>query len=141
MGVMLTRYPALFGAVVAMVPLLDMRRYTKLLAGRSWIAEYGDPDNEADWAYLREFSPYHVVRPGQPYPPVLCITSTRDDRVHPGHARKMTALLRRHGYDASYYENMEGGHDAAADNEQAATLWALTQEFLWQELNPPTTAG
>jgi prolyl oligopeptidase len=137
MGVMLTRYPALFGAVVATVPLLDMRRYTKLLAGRSWIAEYGDPDDETQWAYLREFSPYHGVRAGQPYPPVLFITSTRDDRVHPAHARKMAALLRRHGYDVSYYENMEGGHGGAADNEQAATLWALTLEFLWRELNRP----
>ena len=141
MGVMLTRYPALFGAVVATVPLLDMRRYTKLLAGRSWIAEYGDPDIEAHWAYLREFSPYHVVRPRQPYPPVLFITSTRDDRVHPGHARKMTALLRRYGYDASYYENVEGGHGAAADNEQSATLWALILEFLWRKLNPPPIVG
>ncbi|GIE94212.1 prolyl oligopeptidase family serine peptidase [Paractinoplanes rishiriensis] len=134
MGVMLTRYPELFGAVVAAVPLLDLRRYTKLLAGRSWIAEYGDPDDAADWAFLREFSPYHVVTPGQPYPPVLFITSTRDDRVHPGHARKMMALLRRHGYEAAYYENVEGGHGAAADNEQAATRWALTLEFLWRRL-------
>jgi len=138
MGVMLTRYPTLFGAVVAMVPLLDMRRYTKLLAGASWIAEYGDPDDEADWAYLRDFSPYHNVRPGRPYPPALFITSTRDDRVHPGHARKMAALLRRHGYDVSYYENVEGGHGAAADNAQAATNWALTLEFFWRKLNPAT---
>jgi prolyl oligopeptidase len=136
MGVMLARYPALFGAIVASVPLLDLRRYTKLLAGASWIAEYGDPDIEADWAYLRGFSPYHNVRPGQPYPPVLFITSTRDDRVHPGHARKMVALLRQHGYDVSYYENVEGGHGAAADNEQAATIWALTLEFLWRKLAP-----
>jgi prolyl oligopeptidase len=134
-GVMLTRYPALFGAVVATVPLLDMRRYTKLLAGPSWIAEYGDPDDEADWAYLREFSPYHNIRPDQPYPPALFITSTRDDRVHPGHARKMVALLRQHGYDVSYYENVEGGHDAAADHEQAATLSALTLQFLWRKLH------
>jgi prolyl oligopeptidase len=134
MGVMLTRYPALFGAVVALVPLLDMRRYTRLLAGPSWIAEYGDPDDEGDWAYLREYSPYHAVRPGQPYPPVLFISSTRDDRVHPAHARKMTALLRQNGYAASYYENVEGGHGAAADSEQAATVWALTLEFLWREL-------
>jgi prolyl oligopeptidase len=134
MGVMLTRYPVLFGAVVAAVPLLDMRRYTKLLAGASWIAEYGDPDDEGDWAYLRQFSPYHNVRPDQPYPPILFITSTRDDRVHPGHARKMVALLRQHGYDVSYYENVEGGHGAAADNEQAATIWALTLEFLWRKL-------
>ncbi|GIM88926.1 prolyl oligopeptidase family serine peptidase [Paractinoplanes toevensis] len=134
MGVMLTRYPELFGAVVATVPLLDMRRYTELLAGRSWIAEYGDPGIEADWAHLREFSPYQNVRPGRPYPPVLLISSTRDDRVHPGHARKMLARLRECGYDASYYENVEGGHGAAADNEQAATIAALTLEFLWRNL-------
>ncbi|GIF26274.1 prolyl oligopeptidase [Actinoplanes tereljensis] len=135
MGVMLTRYPELFGAVVATVPLLDMRRYTELLAGRSWIAEYGDPGVEADWAYLREFSPYQNVRPGRSYPPVLLITSTRDDRVHPGHARKMLARLREHGYDAAYYENVEGGHGAAADNEQAATISALTLEFLRRKLS------
>ncbi|WP_307837514.1 prolyl oligopeptidase family serine peptidase [Actinoplanes utahensis] len=134
MGVMLTRYPELFGAIVAMVPLLDMRRYTKLLAGRSWIAEYGDPDDPADWAYLREFSPYQNVRPGRPYPPSLLLTSTRDDRVHPGHARKMAALLRELRYDTTYYENVEGGHGAAADNEQSATNWALTLEFLWRHL-------
>jgi prolyl oligopeptidase len=134
MGVMLTRYPELFGAVVASVPLLDMRRYTRLLAGASWIAEYGDPDDDADWAYLREFSPYHNVRADRPYPPVLFITSTRDDRVHPGHARKMAALLRQRGHDVSYYENVEGGHGAAADNEQAATIDALTLQFLWRRL-------
>jgi len=140
MGVMLTRYPALFGAVVASVPLLDMRRYTKLLAGHSWIAEYGDPDDEADWAFLREYSPYQAVRPGQPYPPVLLITSTKDDRVHPGHARKMAALLRAYGMKVRYFENVEGGHGAAADNEQAATLEALAQEFLWRTLSPPDGA-
>lgn len=134
MGAMLTRYPELFGAVVAAVPLLDMRRYTKLLAGKSWIAEYGDPDVEADWAFLREFSPYQNVLPARPYPPILFITSTRDDRVHPAHARKMAALLRSHNYDVAYYENIEGGHGAAADNEQAATIWALTLNFLWTKL-------
>jgi prolyl oligopeptidase len=135
MGVMLTRYPELFGAVVAGVPLLDMRRYTKLLAGKSWIAEYGDPDVESDWAFLKEYSPYQNVRADQPYPPALFITSTRDDRVHPGHARKMYALLREHGYPAYLYENVEGGHGAAADNEQAATKEALTLEFLWRSLS------
>jgi prolyl oligopeptidase len=134
MGVMLTRYPALFGAVVARVPLLDMRRYTGLLAGKSWIAEYGDPDDEHDWAYLREFSPYQNVRAGTPYPPILMITSTRDDRVHPAHARKMVALLREHGHEVAYYENVEGGHDAAADNEQVATITAMTLEFLRRKL-------
>ncbi|MEV6342537.1 prolyl oligopeptidase family serine peptidase [Actinoplanes sp. NPDC051851] len=134
MGVMLTRYPSLFGAVVIKVPLLDMRRYTKLLAGASWIAEYGDPDVPADWEFLREFSPYQNVRAGEPYPPVLLITSTRDDRVHPGHARKMMARLREYGYDATYYENVEGGHGAAADNDQTATIWGLTLDFLYRRL-------
>ncbi|MFK3982430.1 prolyl oligopeptidase family protein [Micromonospora sp. NPDC050397] len=134
MGVMLTRYPELFGAIVATVPLLDMRRYHKLLAGASWMAEYGDPDQEADWAFLREYSPYHNVRAAPPYPPVLFVTSTRDDRVHPGHARKMVALLREYGHDVSYYENVEGGHGAAADNAQRAVKWALILEFLWRRL-------
>jgi prolyl oligopeptidase len=131
---MLTRYPELFGAIVSEVPLLDLRRYHKLLAGASWMAEYGDPDQEADWAYLRTFSPYHNVRHGQPYPPVLFVTSTRDDRVHPGHARKMVARLREYDYDVSYYENVEGGHGAAADNEQMAFKRALILKFLWQKL-------
>jgi prolyl oligopeptidase len=134
MGVMLTRYPALFGAIVCQVPLLDMRRYHVLLAGASWMAEYGDPDDESDWAYLKQFSPYHNVAPGRSYPPILVVTSTRDDRVHPGHARKMVALLEEYGYDVTYYENIEGGHGAAADNRQRATKSALMYEFLWQRL-------
>jgi prolyl oligopeptidase len=134
MGVMLTRYPQLFGAVVSQVPLLDMRRYHELLAGASWIAEYGDPRNPAEWDYLRPFSPYHNASAGRDYPPVLFITSTRDDRVHPGHARKMVALLREQGHEVSYYENIEGGHGAAADNEQRALKWALVFEFLWRKL-------
>ncbi|TNH30205.1 S9 family peptidase [Micromonospora orduensis] len=133
-GVMLTRYPKLFGAVVAHVPVLDMRRYHRLLAGASWMAEYGDPDDPADWAYLREYSPYHKIRGGRPYPPVLLVTSTRDDRVHPAHARKMAARLREHGHDVAYYENVEGGHGAAANNEQRAFVWALTLELLWWKL-------
>jgi prolyl oligopeptidase len=133
-GVMLTRYPGLFGAVVSEVPLLDMRRYHRLLAGASWMAEYGDPDDEADWAFLSEYSPYHNVRSGQSYPPVLLLTSTRDDRVHPGHARKMAALLAEHGYDVTYYENTEGGHGGAADNAQLAFMRALVYEFLWRRL-------
>ena len=133
-GVMLTRYPGLFGAVVIQVPLLDMRRYHELLAGASWIAEYGDPDDPADWAYLKEFSPYQNVRRDQPYPPVLLYTSTRDDRVHPGHARKMTARLAEFGYDVTYYENIEGGHAGAADNAQLAFKRALILDFLWRRL-------
>ncbi|WCN80219.1 prolyl oligopeptidase family serine peptidase [Micromonospora sp. LH3U1] len=137
MGVMLTRYPSLFGAVVAQVPVLDMRRYHRLLAGASWMAEYGDPDREADWAYLRDYSPYHNIHGDRSCPPVLLITSTRDDRVHPGHARKMAARLRDHGHEVSYYENVDGGHGAAANNEQRAFLWALTLEFLWRKLSTP----
>jgi len=141
MGVMLTRYPELFGAIVAQVPLLDMRRYHELLAGASWMAEYGDPRDPAEWAYLRPFSPYHNASPDRRYPPVLFVTSTRDDRVHPGHARKMVAWLRDQGHDVSYYENIEGGHGAAADNEQLALKWALMLEFLWQKLAQLTTAA
>jgi prolyl oligopeptidase len=134
MGVMLTRYPQLFGAIVSQVPLLDLRRYHELLAGASWMAEYGDPREPAEWDYIRPFSPYHNTSATDRYPPVLFITSTRDDRVHPGHARKMVALLAAQGHDVSYYENIEGGHGAAADNEQRALKWALVLEFLWQRL-------
>jgi prolyl oligopeptidase len=134
MGVMLTTRPELFGAIVCQVPLLDMSRYHKLLAGASWMAEWGDPDDPADWAFLRTYSPYHLVRADGKYPPVLFVTSTRDDRVHPGHARKMMARMREMGFDVRYYENIEGGHGAAANNEQAAVMWALALEFLWQQL-------
>ncbi|EHR51937.1 serine protease, S9A family peptidase [Saccharomonospora marina XMU15] len=134
-GVMLTRHPELFGAVVSQVPLLDMRRYHLLLAGASWQAEYGNPDEPQDWAYLSAYSPYHNVEKGQNYPPVLFVTSTRDDRVHPAHARKMVARMREYGHDVSYYENIEGGHGAAADNAQLAFKWALVFEFLWQRLS------
>ncbi|MFI6823732.1 prolyl oligopeptidase family protein [Micromonospora sp. NPDC050187] len=134
MGVMLTRYPSLFGAVAAHVPVLDMRRYHRLLAGALWIAEYGDPDRAEDWTYLREYSPYHNVRDDQAYPPFLLITSTLDDRVHPGHARKMVARLRERGHDVAYYENVEGGHSTAANHEQYAFVWGLTLDFLWRTL-------
>ena len=129
-GNMLTMRPDLFGAVVCQVPLLDMRRYHLLLAGASWVAEYGNPDDPSDWAFLRGFSPYHNLRPGVRYPPTLFITSTRDDRVHPAHARKMVERMRETGQDVLYYENMEGGHGGAADNRQRAHMWALTWTFL-----------
>ena len=135
MGVMLVRYPELFGAIVCQVPLLDMKRYHVMLAGASWMAEYGDPDDEADWAYLKEFSPYQNVRSGRDYPATLFATSTRDDRVHPGHARKMVARMLEQGYPVRYHENIEGGHGGAADNEQTAFMWALVYEFLWEQLN------
>ncbi|MPY99842.1 MAG: prolyl oligopeptidase family serine peptidase [Actinophytocola sp.] len=133
-GVMLTRYPDLFGAVVSSVPLLDMLRYHVLLAGASWMAEYGDPDDVDDRGYLLKYSPYQNVEPERTYPPTLVMTSTRDDRVHPGHARKMVARMREFGHDVRYYENIEGGHGGAADNEQRAVKWALVFEFLWQRL-------
>jgi prolyl oligopeptidase len=133
-GNMLTMRPDLFGAVVCQVPLLDMRRYHMLLAGASWVAEYGNPDDPAEWAFLRAFSPYHNLRAGVRYPPTLFITSTRDDRVHPGHARKMVARMLELGQDVLYYENIEGGHGAAADNRQRARMWALTWSFLGRTL-------
>ncbi len=134
MGNMITRYPRLFGAVVCQVPLLDMKRYSKLLAGASWMAEYGDPDKPEEWRFIRTFSPYHNLKTDGEYPPVLFTTSTRDDRVHPGHARKMAAKMRDMGFDILYYENIEGGHGGAADNEQAATMNALAYTFLWKRL-------
>jgi prolyl oligopeptidase len=138
MGIMLTRYPELFGALVCSVPLLDMRRFHLLLAGASWIAEYGNPDDPADWEFIREYSPYQNIsaaKPDRRYPPVLITTSTRDDRVHPGHARKMTAALEAAGQRVRYYENIEGGHAGAADNAQTAFNSALTFEFLLRMLN------
>ncbi|GAA3819538.1 prolyl oligopeptidase family serine peptidase [Amycolatopsis tucumanensis] len=135
MGVMLTRYPELFGAIVSQVPLLDMKRYHLLLAGASWVAEYGDPDDPAEWEYISKYSPYQNVHKGRKYPPTLFMTSTRDDRVHPAHARKMMARMLEQGHDVRYYENIEGGHGAAADNEQLAYKWALLFEFLWQKLS------
>jgi len=134
MGNMITLYPKLFGAVVCQVPLLDMKRYSHLLAGASWMAEYGDPDKPEDWAYIQTFSPYQNVKAGATYPPVIFLTSTRDDRVHPGHARKMTAKMKELGFDVRSYENIEGGHGGAANNTQAAHMSALAYTFLWQRL-------
>ena len=133
-GNMLTQYPQLFGAVVCQVPLLDMRRYHRLLAGASWMAEYGDPDEPEEWAYIRKYSPYHNVSKDITYPPVLFMTSTRDDRVHPAHARKMMARMLEQGHDVLYYENIEGGHGGAADNRQQAHMQALAYTFLKQQL-------
>jgi len=134
MGIMLTKYPQLFGALVCQVPLLDMKRFHLLLAGASWVAEYGDPDNPDDWAFISEYSPYQNVSADNTYPPVLVTTSTRDDRVHPGHARKMTAALEEAGHRVWYYENIEGGHAGAADNAQTAFKSALSYSFLHRML-------
>ena len=135
MGNMLTMRPDLFGAVVCQVPLLDMRRYHTLLAGASWMGEYGNPDDPQEWDFIRTFSPYHNLKEGVKYPPTLFMTSTRDDRVHPGHARKMTALMLEAKQDVLYYENIEGGHGGAANNKQSAHMNALAYSFLWQRLS------
>jgi prolyl oligopeptidase len=134
MGVMLTQYSELFGALVCSVPLLDMRRFHLLLAGASWVAEYGDPDDPDDWEFISKYSPYQNITAGVSYPPMLVTTSTRDDRVHPGHARKMTAALEAAGHSVHYYENIEGGHAGAADNAQTAFRSALIFEFLWRTI-------
>jgi prolyl oligopeptidase len=134
MGIMLTKFPELFGALVCQVPLLDMRRFHLLPAGASWVAEYGNPDDPADWEFIAEYSPYHNISTDVDYPPVLITTSTRDDRVHPGHARKMTAALEAADHRVWYYENIEGGHAGAADNAQTAFKAALSFSFLWRML-------
>jgi prolyl oligopeptidase len=130
-GNMLTLYPQLFGAVVSEVPLLDMKRYTHLSAGASWIGEFGDPDQPGDWSYIKTFSPYHNARKEAKYPPSLFITSTRDDRVGPAHARKMAAKMRDLGQDVTFYENIQGGHGAAVDNQELAFMTALAFTFVW----------
>jgi prolyl oligopeptidase len=133
-GAVVTQRPELFNAVVCQVPLLDMRRYHLLLAGASWVAEYGNPDDAAEWAFISKYSPYQNVKPEVKYPKILFTTSTRDDRVHPGHARKMAARMLAQGHDVMYYENIEGGHGGAADNAQRAHLQALEFSYLWQQL-------
>lgn len=127
---MLTRYPQCFGALFCIVPLVDMRRYSKLLAGASWIDEYGDPQNAEDWQFIRQYSAYHLAAPGKDYPPILLATTRRDDRVHPGHARKMAAKLQALGYRAFFYELDAGGHSYANEHKESATLTALGYAFL-----------
>ncbi|MCX7416927.1 MAG: prolyl oligopeptidase family serine peptidase, partial [Planctomycetia bacterium] len=133
-GNMLTMRPELFGAIVCQVPLLDMRRYHTLLAGASWMGEYGNPDRPEEWKFIRPFSPYHNIDPTRAYPPLFITTSTRDDRVHPAHARKMAAQLKAYGKHVLSYENIEGGHGGAADNKQKAFMDALSWAFLDREL-------
>ena len=133
-GAVAMERPELFKAVVCQVPLLDMRRYSKLLAGASWMGEYGDPDIPAEWAYISKYSPYQNVVADKHYPRILFITSTRDDRVHPGHARKMAAKMLAQKHDILYYENTEGGHAGSANNAQAARMGALEYTFMMREL-------
>ncbi len=134
-GAVMLQRPELFNAVVCQVPLLDMKRFHKLLAGASWVAEYGNPELPEEWAWISRYSPYQNIKRDGKYPTALFTTSTRDDRVHPGHARKMVARLREYGHPVLYYENIEGGHGGAADNEQRATLQALEFTYLWQQLS------
>lgn len=133
-GAMYTQRPDLFRAVVCAVPLLDMLRFHLLLAGASWVGEYGDPDKPQERAFLQSISPYHNVQADGDYPHIFFLTSTKDDRVHPGHARKMAALLEEHGHRFSYYENIDGGHAAAANLQEAAKRTALQYMFLTREL-------
>jgi prolyl oligopeptidase len=132
-GACFVQRPELFGAVVCQVPLLDMQRYNKLLAGASWMAEYGNPDTD-DWNYMKSWSPYQNLDPARTYPKVFFATSTRDDRVHPGHARKMVKKMTDMGKPVYYYENTEGGHAAAANLNQRAYMWSLTYAYLWKML-------
>ncbi|MBC8377409.1 MAG: S9 family peptidase [FCB group bacterium] len=133
-GVVFTMRPDLFNAVVSQVPLLDMLRYHKLLAGASWMGEYGDPDDPVEGAYLKEYSPYHSLSPGKKYPKPMFTTSTKDDRVHPGHARKMVARMKEQGHPVMYYENIEGGHAAGANLKQYATRAAIEFTYLHRML-------
>jgi prolyl oligopeptidase len=133
-GATFTQRPDLFRAVVCQVPLLDMKRYHTLLAGASWMAEYGNPDDPTDWEFIRAWSPYQNVKKDAEYPEVFFYTNTRDDRVHPGHARKMVAKMTEMGHPVLYFENTEGGHGAGATNAQRAKMWALTYAYLWERL-------
>jgi prolyl oligopeptidase len=134
MGVAFTQRPDLYNAVVCQVPLLDMKRYSHLLAGASWMGEYGDPDKPEEWAYISKYSPYQNLKKDAKYPEVFFYTSTRDDRVHPGHARKMAAKMIDMGYPVLYYENMEGGHAGSSTNEQRAEADARDYSYLFMKL-------
>ena len=134
-GAAFTQRPELFNAVVCSVPLLDMKRFNKLLAGASWMGEYGNPDDPKDWAFISQYSPYQKVAKGVKYPHILFTTSTRDDRVHPGHARKMVAKMKDQGHEGiSYFEYMEGGHAAGTNPTQQAYTWSLVYTFFLKEL-------
>ena len=134
MGVSMTQRPDLYNAIGIGVPLLDMLRYDKLLAGASWVGEYGDPDNPEDRPHLEAWSPYQNVKQDAEYPRVYFFTSTKDDRVHPGHARKMAAKMKEYGHPFLYYENIEGGHAASANQDQLAKRLALQYVYFSRQL-------
>ncbi|MBY0421179.1 MAG: prolyl oligopeptidase family serine peptidase [Parvularculaceae bacterium] len=129
MGAIMTQRPDLYAAIDIGVPLFDMKRYNKLLAGASWMAEFGDPDKPAEWAYISQYSPYQHLKKDAAYPKVFFYTSTKDDRVHPGHARKAVAKLKAQGHDVLYYENIEGGHGGTANQDQLAYRTALEYAY------------
>ena len=133
-GAVVTQRPDLFNAVICAVPLLDMYRYDKLLAGASWVDEYGDPDNPDEWSFISKYSPYQNVFAEREYPEIYFYTSTKDDRVHPGHARKMAKKMIDQGHQVIYYENIEGGHSAAANLKQSAYMTTLQLEYLKDKL-------
>jgi prolyl oligopeptidase len=133
-GVAFTQRPELYRAVLCMAPLLDMKRYSQLLAGASWMSEYGNPDVPEEWNYISKYSPYQNLKAGVKYPEVLFTTSTRDDRVHPAHARKMFAKMKELKCPAYYFENTEGGHAGSSTNEQRARMIALEYTFLLSRL-------
>ncbi len=137
MGVTLTQRPDLINAAVISVPLFDMLRFHKLLAGASWVAEYGDPEIPAERAWIEAYSPYQQLCAGKAYPEVFIHTSTKDDRVHPGHARRAAARLEELGYPALFYENTDGGHNAAANLRETARISAMEQVYLRQRLMDP----
>ena len=134
MGAILTQRPDLYAALDIGVPLFDMKRYNKLLAGASWMGEYGNPDIEDEWAYISRYSPYQNLEAAKSYPKVLFYTSTKDDRVHPGHARKAAAKMADLGYDFFYYENTEGGHGGTANQEQLAYRTSLEYAYFMHML-------
>lgn len=133
-GVAMTQRPDLFDAVIMGVPLADMLRYNRLLAGASWMGEYGNPDVAEDRAFIAKYSPYRNLRAGAAYPPVIIYTSTKDDRVHPGHARKFAARLAAQGHLFDYFENIEGGHAGTANAAEHAYRAALMLSFARREL-------
>ncbi|WP_447762026.1 prolyl oligopeptidase family serine peptidase [Sphingopyxis panaciterrae] len=133
-GAAMEQRPDLYGAVISGSPLKDMRRFSKLLAGASWMDEYGDPDDPADWEYISKYSPYQNIRKGVKYPPIFLYLSTKDDRVHPGHARKFAAQVMEYGNDVYYHEYIEGGHSVGADHAEDAVRAAMLHGFLLREL-------
>ena len=133
-GAAMTQRPDLYGAVISGSPIKDMWRYDKMLAGASWVAEYGDPDEPGDWDFLSKYSPYHNIRKGVTYPPIFLYLSTKDDRVHPGHARKYAARLMENGNRVYYHEYLEGGHSVGADHAEDAVRAAMLHGFLQREL-------